>query len=297
MGIALIVTDRDCTELADALATLVPQTSVQVWPDIHQPEAVKLAVLWKQPQDVLTDMSQLQAVCSLGAGIDFIEDDASIPQQLPIYKTVTPRLQQEMAQYVLAYMLERHRETALYRRQQQQSQWRIHDVVEKPTAGLLGLGDIAAYVADLLLKLGFNVKAFTHNSQHETIPTFHGDAGLRAVLSDSDYIVNLLPLKPQTQGLLNFNRLAWCKRQPLLINAGRGGHVVEVDLIRALDEGVLSAAVLDVFVQEPLPTEHPFWQHPKITISPHNAARSDTQQTATAIADLYSRLFRPDQNV
>ena len=294
MGIALIVTDRDSTELAQALAEHLPETSIQVWPKLDRPDVIQLAVLWKQPADILHNMPQLKAVCSLGAGVDFIEEDQSIPQHVPIYKTVTPRLQQEMAQYVLTYILEQQRQTDVYRQQQAQSQWQVHDLPARPQVGLLGLGEIAEYVADVLLKVGFSVQAYTKSSRHKTIETHQGSAGLQRVLANSDYVVNLLPLNPETRHILNAEHLGWCRRRPVLINAGRGAHVVEADVLQALDAGIISRAVLDVFIQEPLPTGHAFWKHPKITITPHNAARSDTDETAAAIVKLYRKLLSTD---
>ncbi|WP_395374274.1 2-hydroxyacid dehydrogenase [Marinicella sp. W31] len=291
MGIALIVTDRDSTELAKALAEHLPETSIQVWPDLPEPDAVHLAILWKQPPEILQDMPHLKAVSSLGAGVDFIEDDVSVPKHLPIHKIVTPRLQQEMAQYVAAYILQHYRQVELYKDQQKISQWHVHELPMQPKVGLLGLGEIAEYVADVLSRLGFSVQAYTKSSRHDTIKTHHGMEGLHRVLTDSDYVVNLLPLNVETRDILNAKHLAWCQRQPLLINAGRGGHVVEQDLIEAIDSGVISSAVLDVFVEEPLPRDHAFWKHSKITISPHNAARSDTCETAAVITQLYRSLM------
>ena len=294
MAIALVVTDRDCTELAKALAQYLPQTTIEVWPDLRQKSDIKLAVLWKQPAHILQDMPQLQAVCSLGAGIDFIEADTSIPSHLPIHKTVTPRLQQEMAQYVLTYVLEHYREVAKYRQQQNQSEWRVHDLGTKPKVALLGLGEIAEYVAGILVQLSFEVEAYTHSSVHPSIPTHHGTSGLKRLVSDCDYLVNLLPLNSHTENILNLNLFQHCLRKPVLINAGRGGHQSEEDLLVALDTGLLNSAVLDVFSEEPLPADNPLWQHPKITITPHNAARSDRHQTALAIAQLYKELLTSD---
>ncbi len=129
--------------------------------------------------------------------------------------------------------------------------------------------------------------AFTQQQQHPSYPCFQGASGLQYVCENSDYLVVLLPLNAETSHIINKDTLKCCQPNCVLINVGRGHHINETDLINALDNYQLKKAVLDVFQQEPLPVDHPFWSHPKITITPHSSSRSDVTQTAQAIVNHY----------
>ncbi len=282
MTVAIIVTDRCTKKLVEYLLLLQPDLKIQVWPDISNADAIEFAVLWKQPKGVLANFKNLKAVTSLGAGTDFISNDSDLPKNIPIHRIVTPFLKQQMAQYVLAYVLHDYRALNTYKVQQQNKNWKVNDVPSK-TIGFLGLGSIGKFVAEKFLDLGFETIAYTHRSKVETIECFHAEEGLKHVMQNSDYIVCLLPLTHQTKGLLNKKRFAYCTKKPLLIQVGRGEQLVENDLIEALDDGIIKQAILDVFAREPLPKEHIFWDRADITITPHNSARSDNQQTAQEI--------------
>lgn len=290
MSIAIIVTDRDCASLMASISRYLPDVHIQLWPDLVDIKSISFAVLWKHPEGILTAMPGLKAVCSLGAGVDFIESDKNLPKNLPILRVVTLSLKQQMAQYVLAYLLSDYRLADDYIRQQKKQKWSVKPLpAESTIVALLGLGPIAEYLAHLLLKLGFQVKAFNCSSRHQLVPTYQGKGGLETVLSDCHYVINLLPLNADTQDILNKNNFALCQNKPLLINVGRGGHLIENDLIEALDDEILSGAVLDVFLNEPLSPDHQFWQHPKIVVTPHMAAISDIEETAQCIAQYYSQ--------
>jgi glyoxylate/hydroxypyruvate reductase A len=290
MSIALIITDRNCDSLVKEILSIDPSLKIQVWPDIIHPDDVEFAVLWKQPANYLNQFTKLKAVTSLGAGTDFIESDPSLSSSVPILKIVTNGLKQQMAQYVLSYLLEEYRNHSLYRKQQKSNEWNIIELPESFKVGFLGLGEIAEFVAQQIKTLGFDVQAWTRSQIHPTIPCHHGQSGLEDVLSSSDCVVSLLPLNASTHGLINFQRFSLFKKESMLIQAGRGGQVVETDLIKALDEGLLKRAVLDVFQAEPLPKDNALWNHPKITITPHNSARSDSKQTAEKIVEYYLQL-------
>ncbi len=282
MTLAIIVSDRCTKELTEYLQMLQPDLEIQVWPNINNPSAVEYAVLWKQPRKVLANFKNLKAVTSLGAGTDFITNDPDLPVKIPVHRIVTPFLKQQMAQYVLAYVLHDYRELNTYSVQQQNTLWKVNDLPPR-IIGFLGLGSIGKFVAEKFLDLGFETIAYTHNSNDEAIACFHGEEGLKHVMEKSDYIVCLLPLTNHTKGLLNKERFAYCTKKPLLIQAGRGEQLVEDDLIQALDKGIIKQAVIDVFAIEPLPKEHVFWSRKDISITPHNSARSDNQQTAQEI--------------
>lgn len=283
MSIALVITDRSTDLLVQSLKSLQPDLSVQVWPNITHPESVTLAVLWQQPPGVLKQFCNLKAVTSFGAGIDFILIDPGLPKNIPVLRIVTKDLKQQMSQYVLAHILSDYRKLDLYKQQQEQNNWQIHELPKKTTIGFLGLGEIGHFVANQCQNLGFDVIAYTQQSVFEDIACFHGEKGFKNVMQNSDYVVCLLPLTVETIGILDYEALSWCQKQPMLIQTGRGPQVIEMDLLKALDEGLIKQAVLDVFSTEPLPNKHEFWSQKDITITPHNAARSDIEQTAEEI--------------
>ncbi len=290
MGLALVIPDRSTDLLVEQIKLLNPDLDVQIWPNISRPQDVRFAVLWKQPQGLLTKFSKLQAVTSLGAGIDFIQNDKDLPTGIPIHRIVTAGLKQQMAQYILGYVLEDFRHFEIYRKQQQQSLWKIYELPPKPVVGFLGLGKIGKFVANQFRNLGFETLAYTHNSTDEEITCLHNENGLQQLMVQSDYIVCLLPLNEHTKGLLNYKRFSYCSRQPMLIHVGRGEQLIESDLLKALDEGLIKHAVIDVFAVEPLPIGNPLWQRKDITLTPHNAARSDNKQTAKEIIKLIKLL-------
>lgn len=294
MSIALIITDRPSDGLAQLLRQFLPDVKIQVWPDIADPEAVSLAVLWQHPPGVTEDFPNLKAVTSLGAGMDHIIADAAIDDRYQQFRIMTASLQQRMAQYVLAYVLQDWRNVKNYQRQQQQQNWQVLETDASPTVGFLGLGALGEFVADRCRDLGFNTVAWTQSQNHPDHPCFHGQSGLKQVCEASDYLVVLVPLNKDTREAINSKTLAWCQPHTVLINVGRGGHVNEHDLLNALDKNVIRHAVLDVFNEEPLPQDHPFWTHDKVTVTPHISARSDDNQTAAVIVDYYRAVSQSD---
>ena len=289
MSIALVITDRNTDSLVQALKNNQPGLNIQVWPNINNPETVTFAVLWKQPKGILKTFPNLKAVTSLGAGVDFILNDKSFPKQVKISRIVTNHLQQQMAQYILSYVLQDYRQISDYQEMQQSQIWKIKAINPHPTIGFLGFGKLAKFVAQSFAKIGFNIIAFTNSSTDKDFICEHGNKGLQKVMSQSDYIICLLPLTKNTRGILNTKTFSYCKKQPMLIHVGRGEQLVETDLILALKNEKLKHAVIDVFETEPLPTNHPFWLKQNITITPHNSARSDIKQTANEIIRRYNQ--------
>ena len=291
MSIAVIITDRNTDVLCQSLTALLPEVPIQQWPNLPNPDIVKLAVLWQHPKNIINDMSNLQMVVSMGAGMDHIDNDSSIPSHVIRQRIVTLVLKQNMAQYVLQHILQQHRFAHPYQRQQSNRQWQVLESNQPmPTVGFLGLGEIGKFVADQCAALGFKTLAWTNKQEHQSHPCFHGELGLKHVCEHSDYLLVLLPLNKQTENIINRKTLSWCHSNTTLINVGRGGHVNETDLLQALDKGLIKHAILDVFQQEPLPKDHPFWLHPRVILTPHSSSRSDSKQTAQQIAVYYSTL-------
>ena len=259
-----------------------PQHDIRLWPErVGDPADISYACVWRPPHGMLGSFRKLKAVFTLGAGVDDVLTDPQLPQ-VPIVRIVDPDLTMRMTEYVVLHVLKYHRQQRLYETQQRERLWRDHD---QPAAsdvgvGVLGLGVLGSNAAIVLQRIGFRVAGWSRTPK--TIPgieTYHGHVGLENFLRRTEILVCLLPATASTKGLLNLPLLRRLKLDGALgggylINAGRGALQVDADIIAALDEGTLKGATLDVFPSEPLAVASPLWLHPKVTITPHNAAWS-----------------------
>jgi glyoxylate/hydroxypyruvate reductase A len=201
---------------------------------------------------------------------------------------------------VVLHVLLHHRRQRLYDIQQRERVWREHvqPVASAVAVGVMGLGVLGAAAAAALAQLGFRVAGFSRTPKTLAgIECFHGERGLEVFLRRTEILVCLLPVTPATQGLLDLGLLRKLKRDgalggAYLINAARGALQVEADILAALDEGALAGATLDVFAREPLPAASPLWRHPKVTITPHNAATSDPRAFAANVLHQIERFER-----
>lgn len=242
------------------------------------PADVAYACVWNAPHGLLAQFSNLKAVINLGAGVDHLLADPTLPD-VPVARVAHDDLTQRVAGYVVLHVLMHHRRQRLYDVQQRERLWRE---LPQPAAGdvavgVMGLGVIGSEAADALSRLGFRVAGWSRTRKNVLgIETFHGAAGLDAFLARTEILVCLLPRTPETEGILNLALLRKLRRDgaaggAFLINAGRGQLQVDADIVAALDEGTLAGATLDVFPQEPLPPASPLWSNPKVTVTPHNA--------------------------
>ncbi|PLP57355.1 glyoxylate/hydroxypyruvate reductase A [Mesorhizobium loti] len=244
--------------------------------------SIAYAVVWKHKPNLLSNLPNLRAIFSIGAGVDHIFNDPGLPD-VPIVKVVADNLTQYMTEYVVWRVLDHHRQGSLYRYQQQKKTW--HEPLQRPandiSVGIMGLGTLGRAAASVLLSLGFCVNGWSRSVRPmKGVTTYAGDSGLIPFLNATDILVVLLPLTPTTQGIVNYGLLKELRRRnglggAVLINAGRGRLQKDDDIARALDEGVLKEASLDVFEVEPLPKTSPLWSHPKVYVTPHAAATSD----------------------
>ena len=294
--VVLIKVDRDQTERwQQALLRMRPDLELRTFPFVGDPESVDVALVWNPPQGLLASLSNLQAVVSIGAGVDHILKDPQYPRKVPLVRMVDPGLTQGMVEYIVMSTLlcSRHMYKAFLN--QSLKQW---DAFEAPLSkdvnvGILGLGNIGLEAALALKGLGFKVLGWSRTEKFvEGLTTFHASAGLERMLSWCEILVNVLPLTDETRGILGagtFNRLPKGAR---VINVGRGEHCVEADLIKALDSGRLSAAVLDVFQTEPLPTDSPLWHHEKVIVTPHFAGVTAPETAAAALITTLDEIER-----
>jgi glyoxylate/hydroxypyruvate reductase A len=275
------------------LTRLLPALEMRVWPAIGNASEIDAALVWRPPPGLLATLPNLRLIASLGAGVDHLFTDPSLPAGVPIVRVVDPYMTTAMSEYVQLQVLRLHRQDPAYRLQQEQEAWRE---LPQPNAaqrrvGILGLGVLGGDAALKLRVLGFEVAGWSR--QHKRIPgiaCFAGAEGLAALLARSEIAVCLLPLTPATEGILAAPRFALMPRGAAIVNCARGGHLVEEDLIPALDSGQLSAAILDVFREEPLPQAHPFWHHKRIIVTPHVAAATHAPTAAPAVAENLRRL-------
>lgn len=296
MSVLLVVGDvEDRASWHVALSSALPGEDI-VLPGAGLGRAeVTVAIVAAPPHGSLSGLPKLRLIQSLWAGVDGLLADPTLPDQVPVARLVDPELTASMVESVLLHVLSLHRQIPEYRALQAERTWRP---LPQPRAserqvGVLGLGELGRAAGQALAGLGFPVTGWSRSARRlDGVHCLEGEAGLARLLADSKILVNLLPLTPATAGILSERRFSQLPRGAGLINLGRGGHLVEADLLAALDTGQLGHAVLDVLGVEPAPPTHPFWTHPRITVTPHVAAPTDRHSAALiaarAIRDLHA---------
>lgn len=271
----------------EALGLARPGLETRVWPDLGDPATIRYALAWKPPPGVLAGLPSLEVVFSLGAGVDALLADPTLPD-VPLVRMVEPGLTLGMTEWVAAQVLYWHRNLHAYRALQAEADWRPlpERLARERRVGVLGLGELGGAAARALAALGFEVEGWSRTPR--SVPGIgcrSGADGLGAMLARSDVLVCLLPLTAETRGILNAETFAALPRGAFVVNAARGGHLVEADLLAALASGQVAGASLDVFGTEPLPPGHPFWSHPSIVVTPHVAAVTHARTAAESVAE------------
>jgi len=287
----------DPDEWRDAFATQCPDMSFRVWPDIGDPSDIEVALVWHPPDNALDQFPNLRLIASLGAGVDHLFRGAGLPAGIPVSRIVDRSLTEQMVEYVVLGALFCHRQMPAYMAQQKQANWQLlrQPLGRERRIGLLGLGELGMASARALKALQFDVAGWSRSPKNDAdIPDYVGTEGLKDFLARTDILVCLLPLTPQTEGLLNAAQFARLPRGASFVNAGRGGHVVEGDLLAALDSGQLGHAMLDVFRAEPLPAQSPFWSHPGVTLTPHVASITNASSGTALVLENMQRVRAGD---
>lgn len=279
----------------DAVRAIDSTRDVFVWPNLPEPDAVRYVMAWHPPLASVQGLPHLRAIFSLGAGVEHIVFNASLPElpDVPTVRVVSADLTRRMTEWVVLQVLLHHRQQLAYLRQQHQRDWqeRRQASAAEVRVGVMGLGVLGAAAADALVRLGFQVAGWSRRPKAlPGVESFAGPAEREVFLARTDILVCLLPLTPQTQGILSmplFRALARDGRLPgpVLINAGRGGLQVEGDIIAAMERGVLAGASLDVFDPEPLDPASPLWALDNVVITPHCAAWSNPEALTRLILD------------
>lgn len=297
MSILVNITGWESAPWIATLRQLAPERHVTTATDGPELADVRYAFVWKPQPGLLGRLPRLEVIVNLGAGVDAILSDTTIPTSIPIIRAMDPNITGRMVEWVTLQVLFHHRQMPAYIAQQRDSVWNdLHQrAASALTVGILGAGVLGQASADILMRLGFNVVGWSRTErQGLPFPCYHGTGCLPAFLGQSDILVCLLPLTPETRGILDFGLLRQLKRNgplggPVLINAGRGAEQVEADILRALDDGTLVGATLDVFQTEPLPAASPLWRHPRLVITPHVAADSEPEAMIVYVLDQIAR--------
>lgn len=255
---------------ADAL----PDVTWHHWPHVENKAAIELMIVWKLPRDYQQDYPNLKVIFSVGAGVDQL-DLASVPEHIQVVRMLDPGIAKGMSEFIAMHVLNIHRDTFAYINANKTASWQPIPTVpnKQRRIGIFGLGNLGQAAAQTILQLGFSVNGWSRSpKQVEQVTCFSGAAELGVFLAQTDILVSLVPLTPETRGILNCETLSQLPKGASVINVGRGEQLIPEDLITLLDAEHLAYAVLDVFAIEPLPETHPLWQHPQVLVTPHIAA-------------------------
>ncbi len=272
---------------------VAPALEVRTWPDVGEAAEIDYALAWKPPAGELAKLPNLKAILSMGAGADHLFVDPTLPE-VPITRVVDPYLTSGMSEYVLLHVLRYHRNQPALAAQQHDHVWddRVRDLrqADERPVGVMGLGELGRDAVAKLTALGFQVAGWSRSAKDlQGVTCFDGPDGLAPFLARTEILVCLLPLTTETTDIINRDTLARLPQGAYLINAARGAHVVDADLLDALASGQVAHATLDVFREEPLPADHPFWDHTQITITPHNASITDPRSVVRQVAENIGR--------
>ena len=279
----------------EAFKRHMPDLDFRDWDEPGDVADIEFAMVWKPPRGVLRGFPNLKVIFSLGAGVDHLFSDPELPEGVPVVRMIEPELTRGMTEYVVLHVLRHHRRQRDMEANQREHEWKQ---VITPTAparkvGIMGLGELGGTAAKALAALEFDVAGWSRTPREiPCVESFHGEFGMDAFLARSEILICLMPLTPDTENILNADLFGKLPTGASLINAARGGHQVEEDILTALDSGQLSEATLDVFQTEPLPGGHPFWDHPKVTVTPHNASVTEPDSAARQVVENIHRFRR-----
>lgn len=289
----IIISGRDPQPWIQALKNKDPELELQVYPDCTEPEKVEFALVWNHPKGIFQKFPSLKVIASMGAGVDHILSDPELPKNVKITRIVDPQLASDMAEFVLALVMNHLRNLSIHKAQEQSALWkpkaylRISDV----KVGILGLGILGKSVAEKLTSAGFKVLGWVKNRKPNVdFEIYSGNEELTEFLLKSNILVCLLPLTPETENILDKNLFEKLPKNAFVINVARGKHLVEEDLLEMLENGKLSGAALDVFREEPLPKNHPFWKQSNIHITPHIASVTKPSAVVPQVLENYERM-------
>lgn len=292
MSILLVSTSRDPKQWAASLKEKNDALDIQIYPDVDRPEDVEFAISWKHPEGLYQEYPNLKVIASMGAGVNHILKDEQLPKDVKVTRIVDDQLTKDMSQFVLLQCLAVSRNLFKHLNDQSSKSWNTkpYQTPEKTSVGIMGFGVLGQAAGKVLKSNGFDVIGYANSSKTVDGIEVYGSDQQDEFLKNTQILVCLLPVTSETKGVLNLKLFEKLKEDAYLINVARGEHLVEEDLIRAIDQGALRGASLDVFQQEPLPESHPFWSHENIQITPHIASMTDPESVAKQLLENYRHM-------
>jgi len=292
MGILILDRNRDMTPWVTALQKQLPNTSIEVYPEVKDTAAIDFVITMRPDPISFQQFPNVKVVHCIGAGVNYILEANVVTEAMILARIVDPYLTEDMWEFVLSVVLTQIKNLPTFVEEQRVRNWKpmSYRRFKETNIAVLGLGKIGAYTAAEFAKLGFQVTGWSNSKKNILgVESYVSLEQLPKCLEKADFLVNILPLTASTKHILNKVNLQYLPQGAFLINVGRGQHNQEADIIELLDRGHLSGALLDVFSQEPLPATHPFWKHPKVFVTPHIASVTNANSAVTQIADNYKR--------
>lgn len=293
MAIVVIRQDQKIEAWKTALKRRSPEIEVYSYLEPHPRDHIKMAMVWKPPHGIFSQYPKLECISSFGAGVDFLFEAPELPA-LPITRVVDPVLASDMSEFVIGAIMAHLKNFNIYKAEQLRNQWnpKPYKRINQVRVGIMGMGELGTTLAIDLMAMGFRVSGWANSKKDQKgMSTFAGEDELPGFLSETDILVCLLPLTKDTKGILNARLFKKLPQGAYVINVARGGHLNDDELLEMLNNGHLSGAFLDVFHKEPLENSHPFWQHPKIDMTPHIASVSDIDSVVPQLLENYTRLL------
>lgn len=290
MSLAIICPGKNPETWIQVIKNLYPALSIQVYPEIAHPDEVEIALVWQHPEGILSSFPNLKLISSMGAGVDHIVSDLSISKHLPIVRIVDEKLTWSMTNYVVMGVLNFHRRLNHFHQNQVRKIWDMSEPELEVRIGVMGVGALGGDVLQKLAFMGFSVVGFGFSEKNNFPFPYYSRSKLAEFLTEVNVLVCLLPLTPETENILNLSLFEQCNQGTFLINVARGKHLVEEDLIPAIDQGFLSGAMLDVYRKEPLPDAHPFWADERILLTPHIASVTNPKAAAPQVIENIKRI-------
>jgi glyoxylate/hydroxypyruvate reductase A len=292
-AIAYISRDTDGMAWKKVLTEGLGPIDYRVIDALGDKDDIEVALAWKPPRGLIASFRNIKLIVSLGMGVDHLLADDQLPEGVPIVRIMDEGLVGQMSEYALYWALRHHREIDRYSAFQRERQWKPLDFIDTlhRRVGILGLGSIGQDTARKFAMLGFPTAGWSRTQKTlDGVETLSGSDGLQKLLARSDILIDVLPLTRDTRGLLDAKAFAALPKGAYFINMARGGHVVDEALLAALDSGHLSGATLDVFNNEPLPSDHPYWTHPKVHVTPHIAGATNPRTASPGVIENIKRL-------
>ncbi|PHM55254.1 glyoxylate/hydroxypyruvate reductase GhrA [Xenorhabdus sp. KK7.4] len=297
MNIIFFSPASDADKWVQGITERLPDAKVRKWAKGDNAPA-DYALVWHPPYEMLTERLDLKGIFSLGAGVDSIlqqelENPGALPANVPLIRLEDTGMGYQMQEYTVSAVLHYFRRMDEYKRNQEQRIWQPlspHDRKDF-VIGVLGAGVLGRCVIEKLAEFNFTVRCWSRTpKQLNGVESFYGEEQFGEFLSDCKVLINLLPSTSETRGVLNLSAFSQLKEGSYIINIARGSHLVEQDLLTAIDKGYVAGATLDVFAEEPQSNMHPFWTHPRITITPHIAANTIPELAMDAICNNIRRM-------